>query len=78
VQFIGPYAGATGGTAYYKNWTFTFAAKLITAKRDPSKMEKVEATITYLCEWTQNAFGAGVNGEYQLVVQSQLPPNYAA
>jgi len=38
----------------------------------------VEATITYLCEWTQNAFGAGVNGEYQLVVQSQLPPNYAA
>lgn len=78
VQFTGPYAGASGGVAYYKNWTFTFPARAITWKRDTSKMEKVEATVTFLCQWTQNAFGAGSNGEFQLVTQTQAVPNYAA
>ncbi len=71
----GPPVGAGGA---YKNWTFNFAARLTEAKRDASKMDRVEATFKFTCEYTLNAFGAGVHGEYQLITQTQMPANYAA
>jgi len=65
--------GTTGGTTYFKNWTFTFAAKIIEAKRDTSKMERVEAKIKFSTEYTDT-----LGYEFNLVTQNQLPANYAS
>ena len=65
--------GTTGGTTYFKNWTFTFPAKIIEAKRDPTKLERVEAKIKFSTEYTDT-----LGYEIKFVSQNQLPPNYAA
>ena len=65
--------GTTGGTTYFKNWTFTFAAKIIEAKRDPTKLERVEAKIKFSTEYTDT-----LGYEFKFVSQNQLPANYAA
>jgi hypothetical protein len=65
--------GTISNTPVYKNWIFTFAAKITAAKRDVSKMEKVEAKFTLMTEYTPT-----LGYEYQLVNQVQLPANYGA
>jgi hypothetical protein len=67
------YIGSINNTPIFKNWTFVFAAKLLTAKRDNSKMEKVEAKITWETEYTPS-----LGYEFYLITQNQLPPNYAS
>jgi len=67
------YMGTTGGTTYFKNWTFTFPAKIIEAKRDASKLDRVEAKIKFSTEYTDT-----LGYEIKFVSQNQLPPNYAA
>ncbi len=71
----GPPVGSSAG---YKNWKFNFVVKATETKRDPSKMDRVEATIKLFTYFQTNAFGAGTDGEYQLITQNQLPANYAS
>ena len=73
IQIIGPYLGTTGGIIYNKKWIFTFGAKIIEAKRDASKMEKVEATVKFMAE-----YDVTLGYEYQLVTTNTIPPNYAS
>jgi hypothetical protein len=65
--------GTISSSPVNKNWIFVFAAKLISAKRDTSKMEKVEAKISFLTEYTPT-----LGYEYTLVTQNQATPNYAS
>lgn len=71
LQFIGPYIGSTLSTVFYKQWAYTFAAKILEAKRDPSKMEKVEAKFKLKCEYSSL-----LGYDYKLVMQNQQPPIY--
>lgn len=75
VQFVNnnAYMGTTGGVTYFKNWTFTFAATILEAKRDASKLDRVEAKFKLSTEYTDS-----LGYEFKFVSQNQLPPNYAA
>jgi hypothetical protein len=73
-QFVSHvYMGTTGSVIYFKNWTFDFPAKLVEAKRDSTKLERVEAKVKFMTEYTDS-----LGYEIKLVKQVQLPPNYAA
>jgi hypothetical protein len=74
VQFLSNvYMGTTASIIYFKNWTFTFAARIIEAKRDATKMDRVEAKIKFSTEYTDT-----LGYEFKLVTQNQLAPNYSA
>lgn len=72
-QIIGPYIGTTGGVAYNKLWKFTFPVRITEAKRDASKMEKTELIVKAI-----PFYDVTLGYEYSVVIQSQLPPNYAS
>jgi hypothetical protein len=69
--FTGPYLGATGGTAFFKQWTFTFLIKWTSIKRDVSQMEKVQAQLSGRAEYTPS-----VGYDYTIKVVNQIPPTY--
>ncbi len=67
------YIGSISNTPVFKNWIFVFVTKQTAAKRDVSKMEKVEAKFTFMTE-----YNPVVGYEYSLVTQTQTVPNYNA
>lgn len=67
------YIGSVSNTPIFKNWIFTFVTKQLTAKRDVSKMEKVEAKFSFSTEYNPT-----LGYEFQLITQNQMVPNYAS
>lgn len=71
VQFLGQLIGISGGTQYYKSWTWTLPVKSdggFDVTSDPSK-GSVTASATWQCE-----YDSGIGASYQLVVVTQVPP----
>lgn len=73
LQFTSNVYMGTAPGAIFKNWQYVFAAKIVEAKRDASKMEKVEAKFKLKTEYTPS-----LGYEYKLTVQNQQPPVYNA
>lgn len=72
-QFLGQYIGTTGGTTYYKSWTFTFPIRSggdFEVDSDPTK-----AMVTAKGMW-RTEYDSGIGGAYKLVVITQQPPTY--
>lgn len=73
VQLLGQLIGTTGGTTYYKGWTWTlpvrydgeYGQEADVAKGNPMAKPKLR------CE-----YDSGIGSSYQLVIVTQSPPNY--
>lgn len=73
VQTLGQYIGTTGGTAYYKSWTWTLPIRsdgTFDIASDPSKAI-VTAKANWRCE-----YDSGIGAAAKLVVVTSLPPTY--
>lgn len=71
VQFLGQLIGISGGTQYYKSWTWTLPIRsdgTFDVTSDPSK-GNVYANTTWEAE-----YDSGIGGAYQLVIVTQVPP----
>lgn len=72
-QFLGQYIGTSGGTNYFKSWTWTLPMRSdgdFDVTSDPSK-GNVYAQAKWRCE-----YDAGIAAAYKLVVVNQMPPTY--
>jgi hypothetical protein len=72
---LGQYVGTTGGTVYYKGWTWTLPVKYEDAygqEGDPAKGNTF-AKPKLRCE-----YDSGIGASYQLVIITQNPPTYNA
>ncbi len=72
-QFLGQYIGTTGGTNYFKSWTWTLPIRTdgtFDPTSDPSK-GIVTAKILWRCEYSSE-----IGAAYRLVVVSTQPPSY--
>lgn len=72
-QFLGQYIGTSGGTTYFKSWTWTLPIRsdgVFDISSDPSK-GIVTAKASYRAE-----YDSGIGAAYKLVVVTQKPPTY--
>ena len=73
VQLLGQYIGTTGGTGYYKGWTWTLPVQYDGEYGQEADVSKGNV---YAKPKLRCSYDASLGAAYQLVIITSAPPNY--
>ena len=75
VKTIGEYVGTTGGTSYYKGWTWTLPVRYDGEYAQEAQTNKGNV---FAKPKLRTEYDSGIAGSYQVVIITRQPPNYSS